>query len=114
MRTFCVRCVNSSALRPYLSGWKWKNVAKLAPHQQIFVGAHVVVATVASSNLAKAGWKKPFATHLRLQLEMQRMEKRKTGAPVQATQPGNDMVCSTVKREVGIDRLFFCSLLVQL
>lgn len=83
-----MRSVNSAALRPYLSEWKWKNVAKLAPHQQIFVGAHVVVATVASSNLAKAGWKKPFATHLRLQLEMQRMEKRKPGHRYRRRSPG--------------------------
>lgn len=109
-----MRTVNSAALMPYLSGWKRKNVAKLALHQQIFVGAHVVVATVASSNLAKAQWKKPFATHLRLQFEMQAYAKEKTGAPVQAKQPRNDVVCSTVKREVGIERLFFFSLLVQL
>lgn len=67
-------CVNSAVLRAHLSGWKKKNVAKLAPHQQIFVGAHFFVATVASGNLAQAVWKKPFATHLHSQSEMQRVE----------------------------------------
>lgn len=109
-----MRSVNSAALRPYLSGWKWKNVAKLAPHQQIFVGAHVVVATVASSNLAKAGVEKAVRDTPALAVRNAAYGKERTGAPVQATQPGNDVVCSAVKREVGIERLFFCSLLLQL
>lgn len=76
--------VNTTVLSVYLSGWKRKNVAKLALHQQI-LGSVFVVATVASSNLAQALWKKPFATHLRFQLEMQRMETENRGT-VQAMQ----------------------------
>lgn len=55
----------------------------------------VCCATAASSNLAEARWKKPLAAHLRLQLEMQRVETgKKTGRRCSSTtpQPGNDVV----------------------
>lgn len=100
-----------------MSGWKRKNVAKLAPHQQMFVGTHFVVAPVASSNLAHARWKKPgfFCDTPALAVRNASVWKQKTGAPVQAKQPGTDAVCSIVKNgEVGMGRLFFFSLLVQL
>lgn len=58
----------------------------------------VCCATVASSNLAQAWRKKPLATHLHLQLEMQRVEteKRGTGTAARPMRPGNDVVCSVV------------------
>lgn len=50
----------------------------------------VCCATAASSNLAEARWKKPLAAHLRLQLEMQRLEtgkKRAAAAAVRRLSP---------------------------